>query len=66
MEAKLILEKHFSATSARVRALFLFLDWLIGVVTPGADRRQKYTDRMAGTTVVQGKQPFAPVTTATS
>jgi len=31
----------------------------VGIVTPGPDRRQKYTDRMAGTTVVQVKQAFA-------
>jgi len=40
--------------------LFLLLDWLIGVATPG-DRRQKYMDRVAGTTVVQTSQPFASV-----
>ena len=57
--------KAFLRNISKIYPLFLFLDWLIGVVTPGADRRQKYTDRMAGTTVVQGKQPFAPVTTAT-
>ena len=37
---------------------FLILDWLIGVATPGADRRQKYTDRIAGTTVVSIRQAF--------
>ncbi|MCL4429486.1 MAG: RDD family protein [Chloroflexi bacterium] len=37
----------------------VIIDWLIAVVTPGADKRQKYTDRIAGTTVVQTKQPFA-------
>ncbi len=36
----------------------LILDWLIGIVTTG-DKRQKYTDRIAGTTVVQIKQAFA-------
>ena len=35
----------------------LILDWLVGIVTPG-DKRQKYTDRIAGTTVVQTKQPL--------
>ena len=37
---------------------FVIIDWLVGVVTPGNDRRQKYTDRFAGTTVVQVKQVF--------
>ena len=40
--------------------LFLLLDWLIGIATPG-DRRQKYSDRMAGVTVVQVNQAFASV-----
>jgi uncharacterized RDD family membrane protein YckC len=36
----------------------LLLDWIVGVFTTG-DKRQKYTDRIAGTTVVQVKQAFA-------
>lgn len=39
----------------------VILDWLIGILTPG-DKRQKYLDRVAGTTVVQASQPFASVT----
>jgi uncharacterized RDD family membrane protein YckC len=35
----------------------LILDWLIGIVTPG-DKRQKYTDRIAGTVVIQLRQAF--------
>jgi len=37
---------------------FLLVDWIVGIATPGPDRRQKYTDRIAGTTVVQVKQAF--------
>jgi hypothetical protein len=37
------------------------LDWVLGVVTPGPDQRQKYSDRIAGTTVVQVSQAFASV-----
>jgi uncharacterized RDD family membrane protein YckC len=37
----------------------VIIDWLVAIVTPGADKHQKYTDRIAGTTVVQTKQPFA-------
>jgi uncharacterized RDD family membrane protein YckC len=59
---KVAFGKAFIRNISKIYWLFLLLDWLIGVVTPGADRRQKYTDRMAGTTVVQGKQLFAPVT----
>ena len=40
---------------------FLLLDWLIGIVTPG-DKRQKYSDRLAGTIVVQVKQAFQSIT----
>jgi uncharacterized RDD family membrane protein YckC len=47
---------------SKIYWLFLLLDWIIGIATPGRDRRQKYTDRMAGTTVVSVKQPFATVT----
>jgi uncharacterized RDD family membrane protein YckC len=39
----------------------VILDWLIGIATPG-DRRQKYLDRVAGTTVIQIGQPFASIT----
>ncbi len=39
----------------------IIIDWLIGIATPG-DRRQKYLDRVAGTTVIQIGQPFASTT----
>jgi uncharacterized RDD family membrane protein YckC len=55
---RISLDKSFIRNISKIFPLFLFLDWLIAVVTPGADRRQKYTDRMAGTTVVQVKQAF--------
>ena len=35
----------------------VIIDWLIGILTPG-DKRQKFSDRYAGTIVVQTKQPF--------
>ena len=47
---------------SKIFVLFLFLDWLIAVVTAGNDRRQKLTDRWAGTTVAQVKQPFQSAT----
>jgi uncharacterized RDD family membrane protein YckC len=52
----------FIRNISKIYPLFLLLDWIIGIATPGSDRRQKYTDRMAGTTVVSVKQPFASVT----
>ncbi|MGA3289542.1 MAG: RDD family protein [Candidatus Bathyarchaeia archaeon] len=52
------LDKSFIRNISKIFVLFLFLDWLIAVVTAGDDRRQKLTDRWAGTTVVQIKQIF--------
>lgn len=40
----------------------VIIDWLVAILTPGKDRRQKWTDRIAGTTVVQTRQPFQSVT----
>ncbi len=40
----------------------VIIDWIIAIATPGKDKRQKWTDRIAGTTVVQTKQPFQSVT----
>jgi uncharacterized RDD family membrane protein YckC len=51
------LDKSFIRNISKIFWLFLLLDWLVGIVTPG-DKRQKYLDRYAGTIVVQTKQPF--------
>lgn len=54
---KVTFDKAFIRNISKIFWLFLGLDWLIGILTPG-DKRQKYTDRWAGTTVVQaGKSP---------
>jgi len=51
--------QSFIRNISKIFWLFLFLDWLIAIVTAGNDRRQKLTDRWAGTTVVQvGKSPI--------
>ncbi len=50
--------KAFIRNISKIYPLFLLIDWLIGIATPGRDRRQKYTDRMAGTTVFSTRQPF--------
>ena len=50
--------KSFIRNISKIFPLFLFLDWLIAIVTAGNDRRQKLTDRWAGTTVAQIKQVF--------
>jgi uncharacterized RDD family membrane protein YckC len=57
--SKVTFDKSFIRNISKIYWLFLLLDWIIGIVTPGPDRRQKYTDRMAGTTVVQVRQAFA-------
>ncbi len=58
---KVPFDKSFIRNISKIYGLFLFLDWLIAVVTAGNDKRQKFTDRYAGTTVVQTKQAFASV-----
>lgn len=55
---KVTFDKAFIRNISKIYGLFLLLDWLIGIATPGQDHRQKYTDRMAGTTVVSTKQSF--------
>ena len=58
---KVPFDKSFIRNISKIYGLFLFLDWLIAVVTAGSDKRQKFTDRYAGTTVVQTKQAFGSV-----
>lgn len=56
---KVPFDKAFIRNISKIYWLFLVLDWLIGVATSGADKRQKYSDRIAGTTVISVKQVFA-------
>jgi len=58
---KVTFGKSFIRNISKIWGLFLLLDWIIGIATSGKDPRQKYTDRIAGTTVVQVKQAFATV-----
>jgi uncharacterized RDD family membrane protein YckC len=53
--------QSFIRNISKIHPLLLLLDWLIGIATPG-DRRQKYSDRIAGVVVVQSSQAFASVT----
>jgi uncharacterized RDD family membrane protein YckC len=48
--------KSFIRNISKIFWPFLLIDWLLGIVMPGQDHRQKYTDRIAGTTVVSVKQ----------
>ena len=59
---KVTFDKAFIRNISKIYWLFLLLDWIIGLATPGPDRRQKYADRMAGTTVAQVKQAFGSAT----
>ncbi len=57
--SKVTFGESFIRNISKIYWLFLVLDWLIGVVTTGPDRRQKWSDRIAKTTVVQiGRSPI--------
>jgi uncharacterized RDD family membrane protein YckC len=53
--------KTFIRNLSKIYGLILLIDWLIGIATPGPDPRQRYFDRIAGTTVVSVKQAFGTV-----
>jgi uncharacterized RDD family membrane protein YckC len=57
---KVTFDKALIRNLSKIYWLFLLLDWIIGIATPGPDPRQKYMDRVAGTTVVSTKQAFVP------
>ena len=59
---KITYTQSFIRNISKIYWLLILLDWIIAVVTPGADRRQKYSDRIAGTTVVQTSQAFVAIT----
>jgi uncharacterized RDD family membrane protein YckC len=56
--SKVTFNAAFIRNISKILWFILLLDWIVGIATPGPDRRQKYTDRIAGTTVVQVKQAF--------
>lgn len=53
--------KAFTRNISKIFWPILLIDWIIGVATPGPDPRQRYFDRIAGTTVIQTKQSFTSV-----
>ena len=57
--SKVTFDKAFIRNISKIFWLFLLIDWLLGIATPGQDQRQKYTDRIAGTTVVSVRQVSA-------
>ena len=56
---KVPIGKSIIRNISKIHGLFLILDWLVGVLTPG-DKHQKYTDRIASTTVTATKAIFNP------
>ena len=61
---KISLDKALVRNISKIYPVLPLIDWIIGIATPGDDRRQKYTDRIVGTTVVQVSEPFASFTSA--
>jgi len=53
--------KVLTRNISKIFWIIFIIDFLIGVATPGPDPRQRYFDRLAGTTVVAVRQPFAPI-----
>jgi uncharacterized RDD family membrane protein YckC len=62
---KINYNQAFIRNISKIYWIFMFLDWIIGIATPG-DKRQKYTDRIAGTIVVQTSQVIPIPTQAPS
>jgi uncharacterized RDD family membrane protein YckC len=52
--------KVFTRNISKIFWVIFFIDILIGIATPGPDPRQRYFDRIAGTTVISVRQAFAP------
>ena len=59
---KIGFDKSITRNISKIYWVLLLLDWLLGIAIAGDDRRQKYTDRIAGTTVVQVSKAFESVT----
>lgn len=57
--SKVTVNKAFMRNVSKIFWPILIIDLIIGFATPGPDSRQRYFDRVAGTTVVQVKQVFA-------
>jgi len=53
--------KVWTRNISKIFWIVFLIDFLIGIATPGPDPRQRYFDRIAGTTVVNVKQAFATV-----
>jgi uncharacterized RDD family membrane protein YckC len=60
--SKVTYDKAFIRDISKIFWLLLLIDWILGVAIPGRDQRQKYTDRIAGTTVASIKPAFSSIT----
>jgi uncharacterized RDD family membrane protein YckC len=61
--SRVTFDKAFIRNISKIYWLILLLDWILAIAIAGHDQRQKYTDRIAGTTVISVKQAFASVST---
>jgi uncharacterized RDD family membrane protein YckC len=61
--SKVTFDKAFIRNVSKIHPLLLLLDWILAIAIAGHDQRQKYTDRIAGTTVISVKQAFSSVST---
>ncbi|HEY4675046.1 MAG TPA: RDD family protein [Candidatus Bathyarchaeia archaeon] len=57
--SKVTINKAFMRNISKIFWPIFVIDVIVGIATPGPDPRQRYFDRMAGTTVVSVKQAFA-------
>lgn len=53
--------KVLTRNISKILWIIFLIDFLIGIATPGPDPRQRYFDRIAGTTVINVKQAFVSV-----
>jgi uncharacterized RDD family membrane protein YckC len=53
--------KVLTRNISKIFWIIFLIDVLVGIATPGPDPRQRYFDRIAGTTVIQLRQPFTHV-----
>jgi uncharacterized RDD family membrane protein YckC len=56
--SRLTFKKALTRNISKIFWPILLIDFIIGIATPGPDPRQRYFDRIAGTTVVSVKQVF--------
>jgi len=61
--SKVTVDKAFIRNVSKIYWLLLLIDWILAIAIAGHDQHQKYTDRIAGTTVVSLRQAFSSVAT---